>query len=98
LSKLSEESIRKISELTDKNSKDISDVVTSVKEQTLASSEIITAISTITNNSSEIETLSLETANISNEIKDILIHKQKEIDENSKLIVALDEDLQFFKI
>lgn len=73
-------------------------MVTAVKEQTTASQEIITAISTITNNSGEIETLSLETSNISNEIKDILLHKQKEIDESLKVIEALDNDLKFFKL
>lgn len=98
LSKVSEDNIKKISHLTDKNSTDLNDVVTAVKEQTTASQEIITAISTITNNSGEIETLSLETSNISNEIKDILLHKQKEIDESLKVIEALDNDLKFFKL
>lgn len=98
LSKVAEESIKKISELTDKNSKDINDVVVSVKEQTTASQEIITAISTITNNSSEIETLSLEASTTSNEIKDILLRKQSQIDANSKLIEELNEDLNYFKI
>lgn len=98
LSKVSEDNIKKISQLTDKNSTDLNDVVTAVKEQTTASQEIITAISTITNNSGEIETLSLETSNISNEIKDILLHKQKEIDESLKVIEALDNDLKFFKL
>ena len=98
LSKVSEDNIKKISHLTDKNSTDLNEVVTAVKEQTTASQEIITAISTITNNSGEIETLSLETSNISNEIKDILIHKQKEIEKSLKVIEALDNDLKFFKI
>ncbi len=98
LSKLAEEGIAKITELTDTNAEDINGIVTSVKEQTTASQEITTAISTITNNSTEIETLSVETSEITKDIKDILFNKQKDIEDNSKLIDELEKDLSFFKI
>jgi len=98
LSKLSEENMEKIMDLTIKNAKDIEDILVSVSEQTIASNEITIAISNITNNSTEIETLSVETTNISNNIKQILINKQEMIKENTKLIEELNDDLNFFKI
>lgn len=98
LSRLSEENMKKIMELTNKNSDDINEILTSVNEQTTASNEITTAISAITDNSTEIESLSIETSTISNNIKEILISKQKLVVNNTKLIEELDSDLEFFKI
>jgi len=72
ISKLSEENIEKIMNVTNKNSDDINEILISVNEQTVASQEITTAISSITDSSTEIETLSIETTEISSNIKRFL--------------------------
>lgn len=98
ISKLSEENIEKIMNVTNKNSNDINEILISVNEQTVASQEITTAISSITDSSTEIEALSIETTEISSNIKEILIKKQKLIADNTNLIEELNKDLDFFKI
>jgi len=98
LSKLSERNIEKIMELTNKNSNDIESLLSSVNEQSHASNEITIAISSITDNSTEIESLTIETMNLTKDMKNILVNKQKLVEENTNLIDELDSDLSFFKI
>lgn len=98
VSRFSAENITKIIDYTNENFEEIEELLISIKEQTIASSEITSAISNITNNSSEIEELSVEAVRISNKIKDVLVRKQELIEENTKLIEGLSNDLEFFKV
>ncbi len=98
LTKVSEDNMNQIMELTNKNTEDIEEILNSINEQATASSEVTIAISNIANNSTEIESLSIETSTITNNIKEILLMKQKLVIENSELLLELNEDLDFFKI
>lgn len=98
LTEISINNMHEISTHTRINSDDIDNILTSVNEQSLASTEITHAIGTITESSTEIEGLSVNTTEISESIKNALIDNQKLILELNDLVEKLKEDLEFFKL
>jgi methyl-accepting chemotaxis protein len=98
LSEVSKEDMELVTEYTDKNNHEISDISSSVDEQAIASREITTAISTITDSSTEIEGLSLKTNEISGNIKTALVENQEVIKKLNEVVKVLEKDLSFFKI
>ena len=97
LASTSREDMINISNLTNKNNEEISEISTSSKEQSIAVREVTQAISIITDSSTEIESLCVETTKISGLIKETLEEKLNLV---NKLFISakkLKDDLDFFK-